>query len=94
MVGELRHLGPMIGIEFIGDRETKEPFDPELKVHKRVFREAMDLGVYTYPGSGSVDGVAGDHLMLAPPLTTGTSSIERIADVVTESIESVGANVL
>lgn len=94
MVGEIRHLGLMVGIEFVADRDTKAPFDSDLKVHKRIFREAMDRGVYTYPGSGSVDGVAGDHLMLTPPLTTDASSIERIADVVVESIEAVGAEIL
>lgn len=93
IVGEIRHLGLMVGIEFVADRETKTPFDPDLKVHKRIFREAMDRGVYTYPGSGSVDGVAGDHLMLTPPLTTDESSIDRIAAVVIDSIETVAAAV-
>lgn len=94
MVGDLRASGPMIGIEFVADRDTKAPFDPELKVYKRVFREALDRNVYTYPGSGSVDGVAGDHLMLAPPLTVSEASVETIASTVIEAIDAVASDVL
>lgn len=93
IVGDLRSIGLMVGIEFVRDRETKAPFDPDERVHKRVFREALDRGVYTYPGSGSVDGIAGDHLMLSPPLTIGEESIERIATAVLESVDTVASRV-
>ena len=89
MVGEVRHCGAMIGIEFVADRETKRPFDPELGVYKRVFERALEAGVYTYPGSGSVDGVRGDHLMLSPPLTIGEDAVETVARVVCEAIDAV-----
>lgn len=89
MVGEIRRIGLMVGIEFVADRETKRPFDPDLNVYERVADEAMDRDVYTYPGSGSVDGVAGDHLQLSPPLTTAPASIDRIGEVVVESVEAV-----
>ncbi|WP_423747477.1 aspartate aminotransferase family protein (plasmid) [Haladaptatus sp. SPP-AMP-3] len=89
MVGDFRAMGPMVGLEFVADRATKEPFDPSSKVYKRVYDAALDRGVYTYPGKGSVDGLAGDHLMLAPPLTLGEASVSRIADAVIGSIETV-----
>ena len=89
IVGDLRHAGAMIGIEFVADRETKRPFDPSLSVGERVYEEALDRGVYTYPGSGSVDGVAGDHLMLAPPLTIGEASVRTVAAAVREAIDAV-----
>jgi adenosylmethionine-8-amino-7-oxononanoate aminotransferase len=89
MVGDFRSIGLMIGLEFVADREAKTPFDRDLDVNKRVYEEALERGVYTYPGSGSVDGRAGDHLMLAPPLTVSTESIEEIASVVVDSVETV-----
>lgn len=89
IVGDLRQIGAMIGVEFVADRETKAPFDPELKVKKRVYDHALERGVYTYPGSGSVDGIAGDHLMLTPPLTIGEESVERVAEAVTDAVDAV-----
>ncbi|WP_265109573.1 aspartate aminotransferase family protein [Halosolutus halophilus] len=89
IVGDVRHAGAMIGIEFVADRDTKAPFDPDLNVNKRVYDRALEQGVYTYPGSGSVDGIAGDHLMLTPPLTIGEESIERVADAVIDAVEGV-----
>jgi adenosylmethionine-8-amino-7-oxononanoate aminotransferase len=89
MVGVLRSTGPMVGIEFVADAETGEPFDPSLSVYKRVYEEAFDRGVYTYPGRGSYDGVAGDHMMLSPPLTVSRASVSAIADAVTAAVETV-----
>jgi len=92
MVGEVRHVGAMLGVEFTAD--GKEPFDPELRVSDRVYEAALERGVYTYPGRGSVDGVAGDHLMLAPPLNVPEDSAERIGRTVVEAVEAVAEDVL
>ncbi|WP_424009454.1 aspartate aminotransferase family protein [Haloferax denitrificans] len=89
MVGDFRAVGPMVGLEFVADRASKAPFDPELKVYEQVYDAALDRGVYTYPGRGSVDGVAGDHLMLAPPLTLSKASVSRIATAVEAAVEAV-----
>lgn len=89
MVGEFRRAGLMIGIEFVADRDTKEPFDPERKVYERVYESALERGVYTYPGRGSVDGVAGDHLMLTPPLTVSQEGVEIIGESVREAVDDV-----
>ena len=37
------------------------------KLHARVKREAMAQGLMVYPMGGTVDGVEGDHVLLAPP---------------------------
>jgi adenosylmethionine-8-amino-7-oxononanoate aminotransferase len=92
MVGEVRHVGAMLGVEFVAG-DSGEPFDPDLRVHERVYEAAMERGVYTYPGRGSVDGVAGDHLMLAPPLTVSEGSAERIGRTVVEAVEAVAGDV-
>ncbi|MFB6159598.1 MAG: aspartate aminotransferase family protein [Haloferacaceae archaeon] len=88
-VGEVRRAGAMLGVEFVRDRATKAPFDPDHEVAEAVYEAAMERGVYTYPGGGSVDGVAGDHLMLAPPLTTSDDAAERIASAVVGAVEDV-----
>jgi len=93
MIGEIRQCGLMIGVEFVANRESKAPFDPDLNVAERVYNHALDDGVYIYPGGGSVNGVAGDHCMLAPPLTTHTGSLDTIAETLISAVESVHSTV-
>lgn len=88
-VGEIRQIGLMLGVEFVRDADSKEPFPPEEAVNERVSEACFDEGVYVYPGSGSVDGRAGDHLLLGPPFVTSEESIRKIADVVKRSVRDV-----
>jgi adenosylmethionine-8-amino-7-oxononanoate aminotransferase len=67
MVGDIRGRGLLLGIEFVRDRQTKEPFPSSLGVSQRVFKACLDEGLVVYPGTGSVDGFRGDHILLAPP---------------------------
>jgi adenosylmethionine-8-amino-7-oxononanoate aminotransferase len=90
MIGEIRRAGAMLGVEFVADRETKAPFDPDREVAHRIYEAALDEGVYTYPGTGSVDGIAGDHLMLAPPLTARDGALDAMAEGVVAAVERVG----
>jgi 4-aminobutyrate aminotransferase-like enzyme len=67
MVGDVRGKGLMCGIEFVRNRQTKEPFPPDLRVSYRVQTETMKRGLVLYPCSGCVDGAAGDMIQVAPP---------------------------
>lgn len=89
MVGEIRQCGLMVGVEFVANRESKAPFDPDLGVAKHVYERALNDGVYVYPGTGSVNGIAGDHCMLAPPLTTNEKSLDTMADTLVSAVETV-----
>lgn len=89
IVGEVRRVGLQVGIEFVADRETKAPFDPDADVARRIYDDALANGVYTYPGGGSVDGQAGDHLMLSPPFVVDDDAIGAIADAVVSAVNRV-----
>jgi adenosylmethionine-8-amino-7-oxononanoate aminotransferase len=66
-IGDIRGRGLFWGIELVQDRATKAPFDPALRLHARIKREAMSRGLMVYPMGGTVDGRYGDHILLAPP---------------------------
>ena len=67
-IGDVRGRGLFLGVELVADRATKSTFDPTLKLHQRIKREAFARGLICYPMGGTVDGLHGDHVLLAPPL--------------------------
>ena len=81
-VGNIRGRGLLWGLEFVRDRETKEPFDPALRVHAQLKARALDLGLMCYPMGGTLDGQRGDHVLLAPPFIME----ERHADEIVEKL--------
>jgi hypothetical protein len=72
-------------------RDSREPWPSGLRVADRVAEEALQRGVVTYPGHGSVDGTLGDHLKLAPPLIIGKRQIDKTVDALTTAIRVVEA---
>ncbi|HNU12451.1 MAG TPA: aspartate aminotransferase family protein, partial [Rubrivivax sp.] len=48
-VGDIRGRGLFMALELVQDRARKTPFDPALKVHAAVRREAMARGLMVYP---------------------------------------------
>lgn len=79
-VGDIRGRGYFVGIELVADRETREPFDPELQLFDRVRSQAMAEGLVCYPAGGTLDGVRGDVTILAPPYIATDNELEEIID--------------
>jgi adenosylmethionine-8-amino-7-oxononanoate aminotransferase len=77
-VGDIRGRGLFIGLEFVADRGTREPFDPALQMNATLKRIAMDNGLMCYPMGGTIDGRRGDHVLLAPPFIATEDDIEQI----------------
>ena len=89
MVGDVRGLGLMVGIEFIRDQSTKEPFPAEKSVAKLVGKTALQNGLVTYPGMGLVDGVRGDILSLFPPLIFSRQNVDELVDKLDKTLAQV-----
>jgi adenosylmethionine-8-amino-7-oxononanoate aminotransferase len=87
-VGDVRGRGLFQGLELVADRGSKEPFDPALKLHARVKREAMARGLMVYPMGGTVDGTRGDHVLLAPPFIVDEPVIDTIVERLGEAIDA------
>jgi adenosylmethionine-8-amino-7-oxononanoate aminotransferase len=87
-VGDVRGRGLFYGIELVLDRSTKEPFDPRLKMHGRVKREAMTRGLMVYPMGGTVDGARGDHVLIAPPFIVDAAQIDTIVERLGEAVDA------
>ena len=78
-IGEIRGLGLLLGIEFVKNRSTREPFPREENIAERIRQSALAENVLTYPSQGCVDGARGDHILLAPPFVLTPRESEIIA---------------
>jgi len=88
-VGDVRGKGLFAGIEFVRNKKTKETFNPMIKFSKKVADEAFRNGLITYPGSGGVDGVRGDHLLICPPYIIKEDEIDEMVDILKKAIRKV-----
>ncbi|HUL10035.1 MAG TPA: aspartate aminotransferase family protein [Candidatus Acidoferrum sp.] len=79
-VGDIRGRGHLIGIEFVADRQTSEPFRAELQLFARIRQTAFDDGLICYPVGGNVDGVNGDIVIIAPPYNATDDELAEIVD--------------
>ena len=86
-VGDVRGIGLLWGVEFVADKPSKKPFAPGLDFARRVAEAAMRRGLLVYPMQGSVDGVSGDHLLIAPPAVIIDEQIHWAVDQLRDSIE-------
>ena len=88
-VGDIRGRGLFRGIEIVSDRETKAPFDPKMKIHAHIKKEAFERGLICYPMGGTIDGKSGDHVLLAPPFIMSDAEVDELVAKTADSIESV-----
>jgi len=92
-VGDIRGRGLLQAIELVAERHDKTPFDPVLKCHARVKIEAMANGLVIYPMGGTIDGLRGDHVLLAPPFIVTEAQIDemvaRLRDALDQAVLSL-----
>lgn len=80
VVGDVRGVGLMIGVELVADRETKRPFARSEQTTERVLAAARENGLLLYSSTGHVDGTDGDLVMLGPPFTITDDEIGIVAE--------------
>jgi adenosylmethionine-8-amino-7-oxononanoate aminotransferase len=87
-VGDIRGRGLFWAIELVQDRGGKAVFDPALKINERVKREAYFRGLGCYPMGGTIDGLRGDHVILAPPYNVTEEEVGMILDRFGAAVEA------
>ncbi|MEW5960669.1 MAG: aspartate aminotransferase family protein [Chloroflexota bacterium] len=85
-IGDIRGRGLMWGLEFVADRETREPFPAERGLAKKVGDAAFDRGLIIYPSGGNVDGLRGDQVMVAPPFIVTDEQLDEIVGLLAAAI--------
>jgi len=88
-VGDIRGRGLFIALELVKDRETKEPFEGEIKLAERVRVRAMEKGLICYPMGGTVDGKRGDIVMISPPFIIEEPQVFELVEKLARTLEDV-----
>lgn len=88
-IGIVRGRGLLLGVEFVKDRETKEPFPAAISFSRRLARYMWHKGVSIRADSLCIDGVAGDEIRIAPPLIISQVEADEIIAALDESLTEV-----
>lgn len=91
IVGDIRGKGLLLGIELVKSKQTREPFEPALGIEAQIHQKAMQKGCLIYTGNGTVDGVSGAHLLVAPPFIITEEEIDKALKMLDEAISEVEA---
>jgi adenosylmethionine-8-amino-7-oxononanoate aminotransferase len=92
-IGDVRGKGLMVGWEFVKDKETKETFPPQNETSRYFSSLTFKRGLVTYPCAGTVRGVAGDTILLGPPMVITKEQIDEVMDILHDSMKEFEANV-
>jgi adenosylmethionine-8-amino-7-oxononanoate aminotransferase len=87
-VGDIRGRGLFRAVELVADRGSRQPFASELKVNAAIKREAMARGLMVYPMGGTIDGIRGDHVLLAPPFIVNKEQVDAIVERLGDAVDA------
>lgn len=84
IVGDVRGIGLLWGIEIVRDRDTKQHFPPEADVAGKLTQAFRSRGLLTRPGNLTY---------IAPPLVLNREEADAIAEIVDEALSELEAQV-
>lgn len=79
IVGEVRGIGLMAGVELVSDKKTKAPFDASVGAAAACSRFALERGLVTRN--------LGETMSFSPPLIVTTKEIDIIVDTFREALD-------
>lgn len=91
-VGDIRGRGLLWALELVRDRDSKQPFEAARRLHARVKQEALDQGLLCYPMGGTIDGMHGDHVLLAPPYIVEPQQVKELLEKLAAALQSALVN--
>jgi 4-aminobutyrate---pyruvate transaminase len=85
IVGDVRGVGLLTGIEMMADKATRTPFDPSLGVGRIADRHAR--------GQGLITRFIGDRIAFSPPLIITEEEIDDMAACLQRTLDDTWAEV-
>jgi len=89
-IGDVRGMGLLAGVEFVGDPDSRAPFPASQRVAQRIASEMEERGVLVRPGvPGSNYGDGGDHLQISPPYVISHAQVDQIVETLDAAVSGV-----
>jgi adenosylmethionine-8-amino-7-oxononanoate aminotransferase len=85
-VGDIRGRGYFIGIEFVSNRATREPFPADRDISHAIGRQAFENGLICYPCAGNAGQGKGDTMIVAPPFNATDAELSELVDKLAKSV--------
>ncbi len=90
VIGEIRGRGLLIGLEFVKDRATRQPFPAKFSFTARLVEALRQRDVLVGAGSPlSNHGRDGDHIQISPPYIISESEIATLVDALDDALGDV-----
>lgn len=86
IIGDIRGIGLMIGVEFVSDKSTKRPFDKKLMITNKIVGKAREKGLLIYPSSAGQEGAHGDAIIISPPFIITKSQMDELVSILKEVV--------
>jgi L-2,4-diaminobutyrate transaminase len=83
LVGDVRGVGLIAGVELVADKAARRSFDPELRVGLRVAQHCMEDGLIVRPLPG------GHVIALSPPLCITRAQVDQVVDGLARGLDRV-----
>ncbi|MHB1134490.1 MAG: aminotransferase family protein [Chloroflexota bacterium] len=89
VIGDVRGKGLMLGVEFVQDKATKQPFPRAEKFVERVVATALAKGMTLIGSIGTADGEVGDHLLITPPFIITEEQCDQVVTILEDVLNEV-----
>lgn len=94
IVGDARSTGFLGALEFVQNRQSKQPFAKELAIGRKVADAALQQGLLVYPGGGFLPRGAGDHVIASPPFNISDEEMDTLFTRLEAALSVVSQEVL
>jgi len=88
-IGDVRGKGMMIGVEFVKDKETKEPFPPEMRLGEKLYQKGIENGLILMECMGIDHGKQGDALLFGPCFEFKEENVDEAVKLLEETVGDV-----
>jgi adenosylmethionine-8-amino-7-oxononanoate aminotransferase len=89
-IGDIRGQGLLLGIEFVADRKTRQPFAKEFGFTARLVRALRERNMLVGAGVPGINaGDDGDHIQLSPPYIISEDEVDRLVGILDDALIEV-----
>lgn len=89
LIGDIRGEGLFLGVEFVRDRNTRQPFQRSNRIMEQIVQTATKNGVLFSGRFGIGTNINGDHISICPPFIITEEQCDELVSVLERSIQQV-----